>query len=461
MPVVKDSVIHRLFSKKCFVLMFLRFVRPPGCLRGCLRSYLACHLQPGQQVRQLVQPRNGLNGDNALNSKSALKTSTVKLIVRDKLRLLCLIYLLSVYLLLTTPLAQASDIPKSTNSATIDFVKGYVTVFPTNDTSIAVFAKRGMRVMQTDFIVTGDDGFVSLSFRTGAVVNIQPSSEVGLDVIDCLPQAGHCHVVLRALKGNINSNIENLTNDDVEFTITTPYASAAVRGTVFDIDIDDGRLLTGVTEGQVDLSAAAGQVSLFKNFGSEVKKDEPPSEPRPLLEAPVLIPGPVRFDSSGQMAWERIALANEYLVSVNNTGGLVYREQIEDTVHPLQPLDLGTYAVHIRAIDADGFRGQTAESQFDIVNVNRSKSGPRITSSLDAGAYAVMVPEQANSLNLVELHFSPTENFERLINLDVSGGEIVSGDRPENSIYIRARGVLSNTEVTPFGPVVEVPGLLQ
>jgi len=343
------------------------------------------------------------------------------------------------------------------NVATIDFVKGYATIFPLANNLSGVYAKRGMHIKEKDLITTGDNGFISFSFSNGTVVNIQPSSEVSVEKIDCKPYSTQCQLELNAIKGNINSSVESNGDYDTQFTIDTPYASAAVRGTIFDIDVNDGRLLTGVTEGRVDVSTASDAVELPENFGTLVQKNQPPSPPKPLLSPPEFIPGPARYDNGGELTWSSVAMANEYLISLNNTTGLVYSKQLIDTQHRLQRLDVGTYTARIRAIDDDGFRGQISEHEFDVVEIDNSRIGPTLTTTVDTDEYSVKVQAQTASENLIELQFSPTKDFKKLLNLDVALGEVISSNRAINSIYVRGRNIINNTTVTPFGPVVEIP----
>lgn len=388
-------------------------------------------------------------------------------VANDKARVtLCAAALLSfsflIPALLSAPVARAdgaSAISASpiSNGATVDFVKGYATVFAHSDSAVAVFAKRGMSIVEKDLIITGENGFVSLSFNTGTVVNIQPSSQVTLDEIDCSADADHCHVLLNAVTGNINSDVRHPKSNTTDFTITTPYASAAVRGTVFDIDISDGQLLTGVTQGRVNVDAVSGQIELPENFGTKVEKDQPPSTPVPLLRAPKFNSGKTRYDDTAELIWDRVTLAAQYLVSLENSTGLVYRTRLPDTLHTLQPLDVGSYTARVRAIDQEGFQGQVGDTSFDIVKTDTSKLGPSLIATVDADSYSVKVQKSPAPAELIELNFSPTKDFKNLINLDVVRNEIVGGDRVANSIYVRARSILSSSSVTPYGPTTEVP----
>jgi len=353
---------------------------------------------------------------------------------------------------------HADEFDKYFNAATVDFVKGYAAIYPDNDSASAIYAKRGVKIIEKDYIITGDNGFISFSFSSGTVVNVQPSSKISMEKIECKKNSSQCQLVLKTHKGSLSTNVESQPGHDNQFTIKTPYASAAVRGTIFDIDVNSTRLLTGVTEGQVRVKSESGAVELPENFGTRVQENQPPSAPKPLLSAPTILQGPVRYDSEGTLAWGDVAMANKYLISLSNTSGPIYSKQSTNTRHRLQALKAGTYAARIRAIDDDGFKGRIAEHEINVVETDDSRPGPILTTMVDVADYSVVVKPQNTATNLIELHFSATKDFEKPVNLDVATGEPVFSNRADNSIYVRGRGILSKTTVTPFGPTIEVPG---
>ncbi len=101
-----------------------------------------------------------------------------------------------------------------------------------------------------DVVETGSDGFVSLEFPSGRMVNIQPDSSVRLEMFDCLTGDTTCLVLVDTESGKIQSKATRRGQQTARFIINTPYTSAAVRGPVFDIGADD-LLRMGVTEGEV------------------------------------------------------------------------------------------------------------------------------------------------------------------------------------------------------------------
>ncbi len=144
-------------------------------------------------------------------------------------------------------------VPARGEFAQVVFVKGNVTASRAGDDAVQtgsaqIAIERDMEVLSGDMIKTGSDGYVSIEFSSGSVVNMQPDTEAMLSRLNCLPGDDSCVIEIKTIKGKVTSNVERRDDQPVDFRISTPYASAAVRGTVFDIDAADV-LRIGVTEG--------------------------------------------------------------------------------------------------------------------------------------------------------------------------------------------------------------------
>jgi len=341
-------------------------------------------------------------------------------------------------------------------TATVEYVKGYSIVFPQDDDSLAVFLERGDRIRMGDRLITGENGFIGLSFGNGSVVGIQPDSELIAELIDCGADVDECTIELDTVNGNIKSNVNSTGGKNTEFTIKTPYASAAVRGTIFDIDVDATRLIAGVTEGAVRIFTDSASVELPENFGTKVVENQPPSDIKPLLGEPGYIPGPNRYSVSDEIEWNPVADANGYVFSVTNDEGLVFHRKTELTEHQFSPQALGTHTMQVRAVDNDGFRGKVSERTFDFVETNDAVAGPEVNVTIEPAKITMWVDGDPERDIVSELQLSTTADFASTAAIDVPFDKSISSVQPENSIFVRARYVLSNTEVTRFGPVREI-----
>ena len=84
------------------------------------------------------------------------------------------------------------------NFGQIAFVKGDVTLAKTD--IVVNPPSRGALVHNGDIIRTGGNGFVSVSFHSGAQFNLQPDSVVKVNNVKCLEQSKNCLIELEATK---------------------------------------------------------------------------------------------------------------------------------------------------------------------------------------------------------------------------------------------------------------------
>ena len=196
-------------------------------------------------------------------------------------------------------------VPARNEAADVVFVKGTVTSIKGTVTSNAqaMPLARGDRVELGDIISTGIDGFISIEFSTGSVVNLQPDTRAVITRLNCLPNDDSCLIELDIEHGTIGSNVESRDGQPVEFKVNTPYASAAVRGTDFDFSADSETMTVGVTEGNVVISAQDQEVELDEGFGSLTQEGEAPGQPIELLPAPVYRYVPTRVAPGDNVTW--------------------------------------------------------------------------------------------------------------------------------------------------------------
>jgi len=158
------------------------------------------------------------------------------------------------------------------NYATVVFVKGKAIHHSASNATQQQVTK-GTKIYRNDLIETARDGFVSMSFNGGSSVNIQPESAMRISLLNCIDKEIACEIKLNSEKGQLGLDVKGVGFDKPTiFNIDTPYASAAVRGTKFDFDINNGNIL-GVTEGAVDiaLNGSSNTVNIGKGVVVEVQ----------------------------------------------------------------------------------------------------------------------------------------------------------------------------------------------
>ena len=340
------------------------------------------------------------------------------------------------------------------------FKKGEVLVYPGGSQQAAIDITLPFKVHVNDLIKTGDVGFVSLRFSSGTRVNIQPMSQVVVNKLSCLDKDDQCVVDLDAKAGGVYVDVENREKQPTQFIINTPYASAAVRGTVFDFDVSETEMLVGVTEGSVDIQSTVGEVSLPTGLGVKTVKDEGPQDPVPLLVGPRFANYASRITPEDTITWGADPKAAGYLLSLTEQplgNREQYRESTSSTTHSIQQTESGAYFLNVRGLDSEGFKGYASSTELNVVTMNTNVAGPNLAlDDADTNQRYVELVSADSELELFEIQFSTSPDFAGIVSVDVpSGGGAVAGFEGER-YFARARAVLSETEVSRFGPVLEI-----
>ena len=368
------------------------------------------------------------------------------------------------------------QIPRRIESAEVVFVKGTVTAKRTDgndETSVAVstgFASsllsetvelaRNDRVYVGDIVRTHEASYASLAFSTGSVVNLQPGTVAVLDHLACMAEDESCVIKISTLEGEISSEVEASSPQPVEFRITTPYASAAVRGTIFDINAAD-KMLVGVTEGAVEISSQDALVPLPTGFGLSVEQGQAPGEPVSLLPAPVFKRIPARIAPGDTLAWwpndaaagYRVALSNdeaarqvlEDLQAPDASGVIALQESLQNAPEP------GDYFVTVRPSDVQGLMGFKSNTRITLASIDPDVQAVNTTVVRENNEFLISVIDPDDDAFGYEIQISRDEAFTDPLAVDVNekGAAIfrIDADR----VFTRARVLIDPFTVSAFG----------
>jgi len=234
------------------------------------------------------------------------------------------------------PAGTSLQIPKpyllNRDFGRVAFVKGDVT--HTQKDFVVNPPSKGSRVFNGDVFSTGEDGFVSLSFNSGASVNLQPESRVS--VVD----------MLSADKGEVHSEITPRPEGqpEVKFSVETPFLSAAVRGTAFYVDVDRNVNKIGVTRGRV-AAESNGATNDLPNGES------------------------VLFSLEDRISWNDVEGAAKYRYMVSSDPSMINPDLVQevDSSSAFPNVDaVGEYFVSIVAIDDQG-RGLVVWQRYQFL----------------------------------------------------------------------------------------------
>lgn len=323
--------------------------------------------------------------------------------------------------------------------------------------SISVELNRNDEVYSGDIISTGPNGYISIEFSSGSVINLQPDTEAELIRLNCLPNDDSCLIELSTTRGKLNSDVEVRDDQPVDFRISTPYASAAVRGTIFDIDATDETLLTGVTEGEVSLSAQQQTVDLDEGFGSRVEEGEAPSQPIALLPAPVFKRVPARVAQGDSVSWWPFSDAASYgaLLAFDEAGRQTLANfDINADRIGFESIESGDYFLILRAIDINGLQGFTSNTRLTIADIDNDIAPVQTTVDKQGREFLVSVIDPPANAAGFEIQISSTEDFSDPLSVDVNSNGSAVFRLDNDQVFTRARVLLDPFTVSAYGTAV-------
>lgn len=352
------------------------------------------------------------------------------------------------------------------NFARLAFVKGTGELIRAVTRLVEVL-KKGVKVFVGDTISTGNNGFVSLAFRDSTLVNIQPNSVVLIEKLECFEKKEACVISLRADDGELNLDVGRADFEKpTKFTIETPYASAAVRGTVFDFEIREGNVM-GVTEGEVEISYSGESAVVPIGKGTLAGEGRSVSTVYDLLLA-TEFPEFVDFErvsAQDTLQWNSLSDASRYIATIASdeamTNVVATRATSARDRHPtviestFQP---GDYFLSVRGIDENGLKGFPAVKKLRQVSIDKDE-GPDLdievvdelmsVRSISDSPLEVRVGNELQSVNGLE-RLLQYQTFviepDQLFELDVTSNE---------TWYITAREILSDRSVSVYGGLYE------
>ena len=139
---------------------------------------------------------------------------------------------------------RAQSFSDSTAAATVVVATGQVSVIR-SETLWALFPNQAVRVGET--IVTEEDGYAELQVADGSRFYVFPNSRAVFR-----KNPGSLRDLVDVFLGRVRFEIQKLTGGEPRYRIFTPTAVISVRGTMFDVNVDqDETTVVAVDEGVV------------------------------------------------------------------------------------------------------------------------------------------------------------------------------------------------------------------
>lgn len=175
-------------------------------------------------------------------------------------------------------------------------------------------------------------------------------------------------------------------------SVDTPAGTAQlVEGSaVVDVDAAGETRLSNHTGKPATLANARGRVAVTANYGSSVKRDKPPTPPRPLPAAPawvrnIVAPGELALIWRGDPPtlrgeWSPVAEAVKYRIEIaraETPATAEARLEVPAAVTKLEAANLpaAEYVVTVASVDAGGFEGRPSEPlRVQVIELDRPEA---------------------------------------------------------------------------------------
>ena len=160
----------------------------------------------------------------------------------------------------------------------ISSVTGTVQVLKNGSTN-PVNATNGMELAVGDTITTGSNGSANLTFFDGSVMEIKANSKIVVNELSTA-STGSTAVSLKQTVGSTINRIGKLVDSSSKYEVETPAAVAVVRGTVFDLAVQqNGTTTIKAEQDSVSFTASGVTVTVNQGFQSSASVGGTPSTP--------------------------------------------------------------------------------------------------------------------------------------------------------------------------------------
>ena len=121
--------------------------------------------------------------------------------------------------------------------------------------------QEGERCVVGTRIRCGENAFAILEFAPGHRVKVDENTTIELSEMQYREDSGQEKTLIDLAAGRILNNVRKLRTEDSEYSVRTPTASAAVRGTIYEVRYEEETKRTSVRvlEGLIELEARIGR----------------------------------------------------------------------------------------------------------------------------------------------------------------------------------------------------------
>lgn len=272
---------------------------------------------------------------------------------------------------------------------------------------VFALAEDGMLLAAGQRIRTGDDASAIVTFFDGSTFTVEGGTDVSLERVLADAGDGATAIEIFQLVGRTWSNVQKLVNPRSRYTVRTPSATAAVRGTAFATSVTftaAGLVVTRLDtdDGAVEFTSENERVIVAKDQTSEAQQGQRPTPPKqetPKEQVGVQSNAPFLLVKDGKACGRTIEGGVVQIVQqlprcVVSESGVVVKDakpgEFQIVVRSEREQDVTVRAVG--AVDGvEAFRHERTERVRDLV-ISRLTTERRPDGSLDAAPPTQFTP---------------------------------------------------------------------
>jgi len=228
----------------------------------------------------------------------------------------------------------------------------------------------GSAVPEGATLITGAKAFVTVELPDGSRVSLPSNSRVGVGRLRRTILTREVERAFTLQSGRSEWQAAKARGPGDSFRVTTPVATAAVRGTGFRVTYEEERSTVGVVEGAVAVGDSTPAPGDLVPAGSGIavaaagRSAQTPLAPPPEL----LRPGAVQKEESVSFRARPVPGARGYGFEIATDAGFV--DRIAEQIAPMpeasfEALPNGTYFLRASITDANGIQGLADSYSFD------------------------------------------------------------------------------------------------
>ena len=281
-----------------------------------------------------------------------------------------------------------------------------------------------------------------------------------LQELECFDVDVACQINLQTDKGQMKLDVNNVGfTKPTEFSIDTPYATAAVRGTVFDFATLEGNIL-GVTKGEVEIFVNDKSSMVPIGKGTLAGEGQSIAVLYDLLGKPDYNEF-LRVSAQDVISWSALDEAQTYKVVVASNASMTDVIQSAVSQRPILQAqqEPGTYFISTRGVAKNGLQGFRAKQRIDQVSIDASVDAPELEMELSDTTLTIKAVGDGNTEIHIGDQLTKVSDLDQLVEFksyDIGDGDSLTLQvDTSKDIYVIARSVINNSTVSSYGNLYE------